>query len=284
MGESSATARDPAKWRDLGVRAAAAVVLIPVVVLVVWMGSYWFEAVITLLAVLMAREWVKLALRGDMVQLALHLGAAVAAPLLATRAELALCLGVVAALWVASIVRRQLQGGGHTLWSVVGIPYVALPAMGFVVLRASDEFGFIAVAWILAVVWAADTAAYFAGRILGGPRLWPRVSPNKTWAGMVGAVVGGAIVGWAGAEIFGVHAPLPMLLGGGALGAIEQGGDLFESALKRYAGVKDSSRLIPGHGGALDRVDGLVAAVTCAAILGIVRAGVDDPARGLFVW
>ncbi|HKQ95944.1 MAG TPA: phosphatidate cytidylyltransferase [Aestuariivirgaceae bacterium] len=284
MGNSSVTATDPSKWRDLGVRVVAAAILIPLVVLVVWLGSYWFEAIVTLLALLMAREWVKLALRGDNIQLALHLAAALVAPLLATRIEPSIGLAIVAGLWAASIVRQQLQGREHSLWSIVGVPYVALPAMAFVLLRASDQFGFIAVSWVLVVVWSADTAAYFAGRIFGGPRLWPRISPKKTWAGMAGAIVGGALASLLAAAFFGVHAPIPMLVVGGALGAIEQGGDLFESALKRHAGVKDSSRLIPGHGGMLDRVDGLVAAVFCAVLLGIAREGLHDPARGLFVW
>jgi phosphatidate cytidylyltransferase len=284
LGDSSVTAAEPSKWRDLGVRVAAAAILIPLVVLVVWLGSYWFEAIVALLALLMAREWVKLALRGDTIQLALHLAAALAAPLLVTRAEPYVGLAVVAGLWATSVIRQHLQGREHSLWSIAGVPYVALPAMAFVLLRTSDQFGFIAVSWVLVVVWSADTAAYFAGRVFGGPRLWPRISPKKTWAGMAGAIVGGALASLLTAEFFGVHAAMPMLMVGGALGAIEQGGDLFESALKRHAGVKDSSRLIPGHGGMLDRVDGLVAAVFCAVLLGIARAGLNDPARGLFVW
>ena len=284
MGDSSVTAGDPSKWTDLGVRVVAAAILIPLVVLVVWLGSYWFEAIVTLLALLMAREWVKLALRGDTIQLALHLAAALVAPILATRTEPSTVLVIVGGLWAASIVRQHLKGGEHSLWSLAGVPYVALPAMAFVLLRASDQFGFIAVSWVLFVVWSADTAAYFAGRIFGGPRLWPRISPKKTWAGMAGAIVGGAGASLVAAEVLGVHSPLPMLLVGGSLGAIEQAGDLFESALKRHAGVKDSSRLIPGHGGVLDRVDGLVAAVFCAVLLGIAREGLHDPGRGLFVW
>jgi phosphatidate cytidylyltransferase len=284
MGDSSVTAADPSKWRDLGVRIVTAAILIPLVVLVVWLGSYWFEAIVTLLALLMAREWVKLALRGDKIQLALHFAAALAAPLLATRTEPSVGLAIVAGLWVASMIRQHQQGRQHSLWTIVGVPYVALPAMAFVLLRASDQFGFVAVSWVLVVVWSADTAAYFAGRIFGGPRLWPRISPKKTWAGMAGAIVGGAVASMLAAAFFGVQAATPMLVVGGALGAIEQGGDLFESALKRHAGVKDSSRLIPGHGGMLDRVDGLVAAVFCAVLLGIAREGLHDPARGLFVW
>jgi phosphatidate cytidylyltransferase len=126
--------------------------------------------------------------------------------------------------------------------------------------------------WLLVVVWAADICAYFAGRLIGGPKLAPSISPKKTWAGLWGAVAGGALGGlalgyWGGSVAF-----LILVVLGGFLAIIEQLGDLFESALKRHYGLKDSGRLIPGHGGLLDRVDGLVAATLClAAILAVAR-------------
>jgi phosphatidate cytidylyltransferase len=142
--------------------------------------------------------------------------------------------------------------------------------MAFVILRGETHAGMLTLMWLLVVVWAADICAYFAGRLIGGPKLAPRISPKKTWAGLWGAVVGAAAAGlvmgyWIGSPRFLVLGVL-----GGVLAIIEQLGDLFESALKRHYGVKDSGRLIPGHGGVLDRVDGLVAAALCLAAAIIV--------------
>lgn len=284
VGPLSAGTAEPAKWRDLGVRATAALVLIPLALCVVWLGTHWFEIVIAAIAALMAREWVKLAQDGSTGQLVLHLLAALIAAGGPSRLGVHAVLGVLVALWIASVLFRQWERGGHSLWTVVGIPYVSLSALAFVLLRSDDGYGLAAILWVLIIVWSADTVAYFAGRIVGGPKLWPRVSPGKTWSGLGGAVVGGAIASLAAAELFSVHAPAAMLLAGGILGIVEQGGDLFESALKRKAGVKDSANLIPGHGGMLDRVDGLVAAVFFAAVIGVIRGGLDHPAAGLLSW
>jgi phosphatidate cytidylyltransferase len=127
--------------------------------------------------------------------------------------------------------------------------------------------GFAMVAWLLVFVWSVDSAAYAAGRSIGGPRLWPTVSPNKTWAGLAGGVLAGAIVAKAFA-VWSPGAPIALL---GALGAAfaiaEQAGDLIESSVKRHFGVKDTGALIPGHGGLLDRVDGLMLVALAAAAL-----------------
>jgi phosphatidate cytidylyltransferase len=144
--------------------------------------------------------------------------------------------------------------------------------MAFVILRGASDAGMLTIMWLFAVVWAADICAYFAGRLIGGAKLAPRISPKKTWAGLWGAVAGGAAaglaVGWAASP---ANLVLVAVLGG-VLAVVEQLGDLFESALKRHYGVKDSGRLIPGHGGVLDRVDGLVAAtLVLAAIVVAVR-------------
>ena len=126
--------------------------------------------------------------------------------------------------------------------------------------------------------------AYFAGRIIGGPKLAPRISPKKTWAGLGGAMAGSALgalsVGlWLGLPVLSV-----LLLVAAAMAIVEQAGDLFKSAMKRHYGVKDSGRLIPGHGGVIDRVDGLVAVATAAALLGALRAGVEHAGAGILLW
>jgi phosphatidate cytidylyltransferase len=136
---------------------------------------------------------------------------------------------------------------------------------------------------ILLVVWVTDIGGYFAGRGIGGPKLWPRVSPKKTWAGAVGGVAASLLVAEAFVA-FGLGETGPTLLLGAVLSIVSQLGDLFESAVKRRFGVKDSSHIIPGHGGLLDRLDGYVAAVVLAAIFGFLRGGVDGVGRGLMVW
>src|ERR1700745_2734065 len=136
---------------------------------------------------------------------------------------------------------------------------------------------------ILLVIWVTDIGAYFAGRGIGGPKLWPRVSPKKTWAGAIGGFVASLAVA-AGFAAFDLGKTGPLCVLGVVRSVLSQLGDLFESAVKRRFGVKDSSQIIPGHGGLLDRLDGFVAAVVLAAILGFLRGGADGVGRGLMVW
>jgi phosphatidate cytidylyltransferase len=136
---------------------------------------------------------------------------------------------------------------------------------------------------VLLVVWVTDIGGYFAGRGIGGPKLWPRVSPKKTWAGAVGGFAASLVVA-GGFAAFDLGKTGPFLMLGAMLSVVSQLGDLFESAVKRRFGVKDSSHIIPGHGGLLDRLDGFVAAVVMAAIFGFLRGGADGVGRGLMVW
>jgi phosphatidate cytidylyltransferase len=136
---------------------------------------------------------------------------------------------------------------------------------------------------VLLIVWVTDIGGYFAGRGIGGPKLWPRVSPKKTWAGAMGGFVASLVIalGFAACKLGETGS---LLLLAAALSIASQLGDLFESAVKRRFGVKDSSQIIPGHGGLLDRLDGFVAAIALAAVIGILRGGVDGVGRGLMVW
>ncbi|MFD2030644.1 phosphatidate cytidylyltransferase [Ancylobacter dichloromethanicus] len=146
---------------------------------------------------------------------------------------------------------------------------LALPA---IVLREDAAFGLVSLVWLFAVVWSTDIAAYFCGRLVGGPKLWPRVSPNKTWAGTLGGTFFGMLAGMATLYLAGVRSALlaaPMAL---LASLASQGGDLFESAMKRHFGTKDSSQLIPGHGGLMDRLDGFVAAAALVLLIGLIRA------------
>jgi phosphatidate cytidylyltransferase len=168
-------------------------------------------------------------------------------------------------------------------WTAAGFLYAAAAEIASVLVRLDQTNGFVALILILLVVWATDIGGYFAGRGIGGPKLWPRVSPKKTWAGAIGGFAASLVVsgGFAG---LGLAKTGPILLLGAALSIASQLGDLFESAVKRRFGVKDSSHIIPGHGGLLDRLDGFVAAVVMAAIFGLLRGGVDGVGRGLMVW
>jgi phosphatidate cytidylyltransferase len=139
--------------------------------------------------------------------------------------------------------------------------------MAIVWLRAQPDGGRSMVFWLLAVVWATDSGAYAVGRWLGGPRLAPRISPNKTWAGLLGGMASAALVGGLMAGVLGAAGLAVAALVGGGLAVVAQAGDLGESLVKRRFGVKDTGALIPGHGGLLDRVDGLLAATPVVALL-----------------
>ena len=152
-----------------------------------------------------------------------------------------------------------------------------------IVVRRDPEFGFVALMFVLLIVWVTDIGGYFAGRGIGGPKLWPRVSPKKTWAGAIGGLVLGLVVA-AGFALLGFGKMLPLLLLGAVLAIVSQFGDLFESAVKRRFDIKDSSHIIPGHGGLLDRLDGFVAAIVFAALIGYMRGGLDGVGRGFMVW
>jgi phosphatidate cytidylyltransferase len=168
-------------------------------------------------------------------------------------------------------------------WSAAGFIYAAAAQFTSAMVRADPRMGFVALIFILLTVWATDIGGYFAGRGLGGPKLWPRVSPNKTWAGAIGGFLGSLIVA-GGFAVLGLGRILPLLALAGGLSVVGQLGDLFESAIKRRFGVKDSGHTIPGHGGLMDRLDSLVAAVVLAAIFGALRYGMDGVGRGLMVW
>ena len=166
--------------------------------------------------------------------------------------------------------------------------YAGIVLLCPVFLRNDPQFGLQALLFLFAIVWATDILAYFVGRAVGGPLLWPRLSPNKTWAGAVGGALGGVAAGIAVAYASG--GPRAAVAGVLALilSIVAQAGDLFESAVKRRFGVKDASNLIPGHGGMMDRLDGFLVAALAAVLIGILRQGIAQglasPARGLLAW
>jgi len=159
------------------------------------------------------------------------------------------------------------------IWSVSGVAYIALPCLALIWLRGQAEAGRISVLWLVLSVWATDIGAYIAGRLIGGPKLAPRISPNKTWAGLGGGMAGAALVGVGTAWMTGLASMPALALAGLALAVAEQAGDLVESAWKRHFHVKDSGSLIPGHGGLLDRVDGLLFVALGAAMMALLNRG-----------
>lgn len=278
------TPQPAAKWADLGVRTLSAAVLIPAVLLDVWVGGIWFNVFVALIAVLIAHEWAMMAHGRSSAQFALHAAAAMCGALLPLDVGLQGAAMAVCVLWAASALLAGLQAGPRSAWSYLGVPYAGFPAMALVLLRADPQYGVRAILWILAIVWAADTLAYFAGRTIGGPKLAPVISPKKTWAGLGGAIVGSAAASALVAAIAGLPAIAVLTFLAGGLALFEQAGDLFKSALKRHHGVKDSGDLIPGHGGVIDRVDGLVAVAVAAAMIGFIRGGMEGTGQGLLLW
>src|SRR5262249_44540264 len=168
-------------------------------------------------------------------------------------------------------------------WSSAGFLYAACAEAASILVRLDAVFGFVALVFVLLVVWVTDIGGYFAGRGIGGPKLWPRVSPKKTWAGAVGGFVASLVVACLFAAL-NLGKMVPLLALAAFLSVISQLGDLFESAVKRRFGVKDSSQIIPGHGGLMDRLDGFVAAVVAAAIFGDLRSGAHGVRHGLLGW
>lgn len=274
----------PNKSAELRTRVLSALFLAPVVLGLTWAGSWPFAALIALAAIAMSFELTNL-LPGLSPTLRM---------LLASTAFGAVVLTALGGPFVALIVTLTCLTFAMVIAAFTGanaviptlafaFPYIVLPAIALVWLRLDDAYGLICVFWLLFVVWATDTFAYFSGRGFGGPKLAPRVSPNKTWAGLIGGMVGAALVGIVTALWFNLGSPAQLGLVSAFLAVVAQGGDILESALKRRAGVKDSGKLIPGHGGILDRVDGLVTAAIAAGVIGILHAGAS-PAAGVLIW
>ena len=169
-------------------------------------------------------------------------------------------------------------------WVAGALPYAGALAMGPIILRSDGEQGFLAVLFLFAIVWTTDIGAYFAGRALGGPKLMPGVSPNKTWAGAIGGLLASVLAALVVAKMAALTSLFALAMVAVVLSVSAQAGDLFESFLKRRFNAKDSSHLIPGHGGLMDRLDGFVTASVAAVMIGLARGGFEAPGRGLLVW
>ncbi|HEY1386749.1 MAG TPA: phosphatidate cytidylyltransferase [Dongiaceae bacterium] len=276
---------------NLQQRILSAAVLLPVAAAAIAFGHPYFELWVAAFAGVMAWEWAQVCSRrrnpGDPARAARLPAAAWHLPgmvLIFTAVAAVLSLGfalngprmawtILVAGALLSVVLAAHHHAGRALWFPLGAAYTTVPALSLIAIRGEPDFGRASVFWIIALVVAADTGGYLFGRTLGGPKLAPRISPNKTWSGLGGAVAGAAVVGLLTAFILN-HTNVWMLaLLSAGLGLIEQAGDLAESAFKRHFGVKDTSQIIPGHGGVLDRVDGLLTVVVAVWITNKAAGG-----------
>ncbi|WP_026607911.1 phosphatidate cytidylyltransferase [Methylocapsa acidiphila] len=268
---------------DLLPRVLSSAVLIAVSGSSVWIGGEAFAIAWLAAAAAVCYEWQML------------IGAerpyariALAAPTLVIAAKFASKGGPLTACAVIAIggaLAALVAGAGRRGWAFAGIAYAGAFILSVTILYGSPTYGTRAMVWLFAVVWGTDVFAYFGGRLIGGPKVWPKVSPSKTWAGTIIGISAGALLGAAiGAS--GLGKPLlalPIFALGLATAIVSQGGDVLESSVKRRFGAKDSSHLIPGHGGFMDRLDGFIAAATFAALFGVLR-GHASIAAGLFEW
>ena len=272
------------KWSDLGTRTISALILIPAVIACAWFGGIWFKGFVLLLAGLIAHEWVSIVHPKNVAQYGLHMASALCGTLLPDMYGAEITFLAISALALISGLMVRFGNAVSSKWSYLGICYVGFPALAFSLLRNDPDLGFAAILWMFLIVWAADILAYFAGRIIGGPKLAPAISPKKTWAGLAGAVAGSTLVSTIFAYTFHLNGIFALAILAGCLAVVEQAGDLFESSLKRFHGVKDSGTLIPGHGGVIDRVDGLIAVAVAAALIGLIHDQGVSAARGLLHW
>lgn len=268
---------------NLQLRIMSALVLGALVLIVTYFGGVAFRILSAAIAAAIFYEWT--AMRQNRVP-PVHLAIAV---ILLAVILLVMVLGQAATtvilLLFGGLVLLAAHGlvSGAGLASTAGLAYAAGPALALAYLRGGDAAGLLAILFLFAVVWTTDTMAYFTGRAIGGAKLAPSISPGKTWSGAIGGALFALLAGVAFA--FHDKAVYSALIVGGVallLAVVSEVGDLFESALKRRQGVKDSSNLIPGHGGVMDRVDGLMVAALVFYVIAALIAGPDTPARAFF--
>jgi phosphatidate cytidylyltransferase len=237
--------------------------MVAVAIAALWFGDIVFWILCSVLGLFMMAEWADLdgasSSQKRLAQFALSVPLAIMAPIAAGPDFFALGLIAAAAFFIVIAHRRPTLA--------LGAIYVGLPILALLLIRKQEE-GLVFTFWALALVWVCDIGAYFSGRAIGGPKLAPAISPNKTLAGLAGGVLLAGAFGAAMHVFYGL--PWRLTLATPVLAIVAQGGDLFESWLKRRAGVKDSGTLLPGHGGILDRLDGLVPVAPLAALLVIL--------------
>ncbi|MFZ1922367.1 MAG: phosphatidate cytidylyltransferase [Xanthobacteraceae bacterium] len=272
-------------------RLASALVLAPVAIVIAYLGGWPFVCTFAIAAIAILWEWTALAFRAaELRVLAPGLSALLLAMALAGAGRPAAAIGMVvlgavlAAAAVAAWPPRRFAPVNLPAWAGGGVIYAGVALLGPALLRGSQRPGFAALLYLFAIVWTTDIFAYLIGRAIGGPLLWPALSPKKTWSGAIGGLAGGVAAGTAVAYASVGTAPLVAGVLAVILSISAQSGDLLESAVKRRFGAKDASHLIPGHGGVMDRLDGFLVAACVAVLIGSLHQGIAASARGLLAW
>ena len=267
---------------ELALRVCSALVLVPIAIGTAYLGGWPFAVFWGLAAMGVLWEWISLVARSDHRTVLMTGGAslALAVALVATGHLLA----AVIVLAISTLGVAALAPAKWRTWIAAGVPYAGALGVAPVVLRSDSEDGFLAVIFLFAIVWTTDVVAYFSGRAIGGPKLMAQVSPKKTWSGAIGGTLAAVIVAFVLAKMMALSGLFAIAMLAVVLSICTQGGDLFESFLKRRFGAKDSGHLIPGHGGLMDRLDGFITASVVAALIGLLRGGFEAPGRGLLVW
>lgn len=276
--------------RNFKRRATSALVMAPVGILLAYIGGWLFLVVCLVVAGIILWEWTVLVARTQ--DMRIFLPGAIAliiAALLSSGGEPGAAFSIVAigALLAGGFIAvwpRSYPASDPLMWSAAGIVYAGIALIPTTTLRSDPDMGFAALLFLFATVWATDVFAYLTGRAMGGPLLWPELSPKKTWAGAIGGLAGGVAAGTPVAYAIAGTGPVAAGVLALVLSIIAQGGDLFESAIKRRFGAKDAGSLIPGHGGAMDRLDGYLAAALVALLIGALHRGTGAAAQGLLVW
>jgi phosphatidate cytidylyltransferase len=252
-------------------------VLIAIAVIAAWSGGLVAAIVVSAIVAAVHAEWVGVT-EGA-------LGPALVFTIAIVLSLLAFGLGYPSvAFGIAAVALVASAAAGPRPWRPLGVFYALVLGLSLLVLRGSSDYGLVAIIVVVGVVAATDIGAFVAGRVIGGPKLWPAVSPKKTWAGALGGLAAGVAAGVVAAALLGLEFGVGFVMVVILLSITSQCGDLFESYVKRRFGAKDSGRLIPGHGGMMDRVDGLVFASAVAVLIGIGHSGLGNPAQGLVVW
>src|SRR5262249_51260008 len=277
---------------ELTLRVLSGLVLAPLAVGVAYLGGWIFVAFWGIAALTVLWEWCTLIAADERRTVLLTAGPAVLLTVLLAGASapdpdgshsVRLVAGATL-LAMGMLATAALAPTGRRAWTAAGVPYAGLLGMAPIALRNDEQYGFPAIAFLFAVVWATDIVAYFVGRAVGGPKLAPRISPKKTWSGAIGGTLAAIAAALGVAMAAGLSNVVALGLLAAAASAFAQAGDLFESAVKRRFDAKDSGHLIPGHGGLMDRLDGFVAAAVLAMVFGLLHGGADQAAGGLLVW
>ncbi len=270
---------------DLAPRLISGVVMIALALGALWLGSDWFVLFWLIAGLAIVWEWQNL-IDAPAARARVFCGGAVLVLVSVLTRQMALDLALPLLLAGCALL-GWLAGPGKRVWAAAGLAYAAGLVVSLTLLRLSLFDGLESILWLFAVVWGTDIMAYLGGRLIGGPKLWPAVSPKKTWAGFLTGIFSGALLGAGVIALFqkgAGYSLLPLFALGLGAAILAQAGDFFESAVKRRFGVKDASQLIPGHGGVMDRLDGFLVAAVFAALVGALRQGPGTIAIGVLRW